>query len=241
VHCAVECFGLLYLNPPYDTEAGKRVEMEFLKHSMKWLTPGGLLVFIIPETVFLNDRIRQWIGEHFENITVVRSHTDEYPDYYRQAILFGYKRQERVENGEIFCQPPYPHIETVTAKEYAVTVTAGPEVFQDNATITDEEITGNRSRVLEVIRTITGYTEKIETLSPVLPLRKGHLVSLITAGVLDGRIKTQDNGFLLIKGFSDRIEHKRTEEDREITTSTYSVGIRVIESTPQGGRWYDIR
>ena len=40
--------GLLFLNPPYDTEDGERVEMKFLKHAHKWLADGGLLVFIVP-------------------------------------------------------------------------------------------------------------------------------------------------------------------------------------------------
>ena len=43
--------GLLFLNPPYDTEEGERVEMKFLKHSLKWLCPDGVLIFIVPEHI----------------------------------------------------------------------------------------------------------------------------------------------------------------------------------------------
>ena len=52
VHCAVECFSLLYLNPPYDWALGpadnRRTEAAFLSHTYRWLKPGGVLVFVIP-------------------------------------------------------------------------------------------------------------------------------------------------------------------------------------------------
>jgi SAM-dependent methyltransferase len=52
VQCAVECFGLLYLNPPYDWALGpadsRRTEQAFLSHIYRWLKPGGALIFVIP-------------------------------------------------------------------------------------------------------------------------------------------------------------------------------------------------
>ena len=52
VQCPVECFGLLYLNPPYDWTLGpadsRRTEQSFLSHTYRWLKPGGVLIFVIP-------------------------------------------------------------------------------------------------------------------------------------------------------------------------------------------------
>ena len=52
VQCPVECFGLLYLNPPYDWTLGpddsRRTEQLFLSHTYRWLKPGGVLLFVIP-------------------------------------------------------------------------------------------------------------------------------------------------------------------------------------------------
>ena len=52
VQCPVECFGLLYLNPPYDWTLGpadsRRTEQTFLSHTYRWLKPGGVLIFVIP-------------------------------------------------------------------------------------------------------------------------------------------------------------------------------------------------
>ncbi len=234
------CMGLLWLNPPYDTVNGKRAEMEFLKHSIKWLCPGGVLVFIVREQLFQYAQYREWIGQHFCDITLVRAHSEDFPGNFNQAVLFGIKRKERVEDGDNIPPPEYPHIETLAPGHYVVPATAGSTVFQNDTTITDEEIFRNRDKLVEEIRKITGYIEKVQALSPLLPLRKGHLVSLITAGILDGKINTPE-GFILVKGFSDRVSSTRVEDDAEITTDTYSVGIRIIESGSKGGKWYDIR
>ena len=53
VRCPAESFSLLYLNPPYDFETGQtgnqRLELVFLEHTYRWLKPGGVLVFVIPQ------------------------------------------------------------------------------------------------------------------------------------------------------------------------------------------------
>lgn len=53
VRCAAESFSLLYLNPPYDLETGQtnnqRLELVFLEHTYRWLKPGGVLLFVIPQ------------------------------------------------------------------------------------------------------------------------------------------------------------------------------------------------
>ena len=47
VQCAVECFGLQFLNPPYDCTLGpaesRRTEQMFLSHTYRWLKPAGVL------------------------------------------------------------------------------------------------------------------------------------------------------------------------------------------------------
>jgi hypothetical protein len=53
VRCPVESLSLLYLNPPYDFEAGQtgnqQLELVFLEHTFRWLKPGGVLIFVIPQ------------------------------------------------------------------------------------------------------------------------------------------------------------------------------------------------
>jgi len=53
VRCHPEAVSLLYLNPPYDWEAGEsnnqRLEAVFLEHTYRWLKAGGVLLFVIPQ------------------------------------------------------------------------------------------------------------------------------------------------------------------------------------------------
>jgi hypothetical protein len=48
VRCPADSLSLLYLNPPYDWEAGstnnQRLEAVFLDHTYRWLKPGGVLL-----------------------------------------------------------------------------------------------------------------------------------------------------------------------------------------------------
>jgi hypothetical protein len=111
-------------------------------------------------------------------------------------------------------------------------------VFQGTDTITDEEVLNHWPNVVREIESISRRCDGTKQLSPLLPLRKGHLISLLTAGILDGKVDTVD-GPMILKGFSDRVESKYYEDDKEITHDTFSVGIRVIE--PQKGVWYDIK
>ena len=47
---ANNAFGVLFLNPPYDFDSeDKRVEHAFLMHTTRYLTEGGLLIFIVPK------------------------------------------------------------------------------------------------------------------------------------------------------------------------------------------------
>jgi 23S rRNA G2445 N2-methylase RlmL len=74
VRSPAEAFSLLYLNPPYDLEIGatnnQRLEQVFLEHTYRWLKPGGVLVFIIPQPQLrVCARI---LGEYFADLSVYR-------------------------------------------------------------------------------------------------------------------------------------------------------------------------
>jgi len=235
------CMGLLWLNPPYGSDGIERYEMRFLKHSIKWLCEAGILVYLVPESLFEREKDRQWIAQNFYDCQVFRFHREDYPRF-RQAVLIG-KKRAKLGEGEI-PPPPYPHIEDKSPSwddpdppPFTIPETDGPDVFQGSDAVTDEEVSSNRSRLIEEVVKITGNGEGIGKIKPLLPLRKGHLVALLTAGFLDGRIETPE-GPIWLRGFSDRVSSTRVEENKEITRYTYSVGIRVIE---QGGSWYDIK
>jgi hypothetical protein len=225
--------GLLFLNPPYDASDGERVEMQFLKAAHKWLAHGGVLVFIVPEHVFASERTQRWIAHRYDDLHTVRVARQDYPRF-NQVILFGRKRPE----GEPSPFSPVGHcINDETPRVYTVPETSGPTVFQGDPTITHDEILAHQPKLARVLREISKDTGDTTQLSPILPLRKGHMVSLLTSGVLDGTLET-DRGPLIVKGFSDRVETSAVDADEthEIVRNSFSVGIRVIEE----GGWYDI-
>lgn len=232
-------FGLLWLNPPYDTAwNGEREEMLFLKHCVRWLCTDGVLVFIVPEHILMNEKHRIWIASYFKDCAVYRIVRDEFPTF-KQAILIGRKKGLRSDAGDLIPAPPYPYIDEANELPfYEVPLTEGPAVFEGEPIVSDEEIKGLREEVKGKVEGLFKDRRLRKSLSPMFPLRKGHLVSLITAGFLNGRVLKPGGGFILMRGYSERQESVRIEEDREITTSTYRVGIRVID--PDAGRWYDI-
>jgi SAM-dependent methyltransferase len=232
-------FGLLYLNPPYDSDNGERVEIKFLKHSHKWLAPGGVLVFIVPEHIFEKQEYREWIGQHYKNIKIYRLHRDDFPQF-KQVVLFGYKRASRSETGEVIPLPPYPHIEDIEIEPYIIPAITAPQEFKMKETVTEEEILTYRPKMIAELERIKGKFESVNYLTPLFPLRKGHLVTLLTAGALDGKINTPE-GYLVVKGFAERVQHTREEDDKLITTDTYHVCVRVIEMSNGKAKWYDIK
>ena len=101
---------------------------------------------------FSYEKHRNWIGQHFYDIRVVRVTKADYPAF-KQVVLFGKKRKERHETGTVR-SPPYPYIEDAEASTYAVPLTDGPSVFQGTDTITDEEVAGHWPNVVREIESI---------------------------------------------------------------------------------------
>ena len=96
VVCAVECFGLLYLNPLFDSTLGpgdsRRTEQSFLSHTYRWLKPGGVLIFVIP-----GDRLAecsQILSTHFRDVRVYRLDSLECVRY-KQVVVIGARRSRR--------------------------------------------------------------------------------------------------------------------------------------------------
>ena len=96
VHCAVESFGLLDWNPPYDWALGpadsRRTEQAFLSHTYRWLKPAGILVFVI-----LGARLAecsQILASHFRDFRVFRLEAPECVRY-KQVVVIGVRRSRR--------------------------------------------------------------------------------------------------------------------------------------------------
>jgi len=97
VRCPAEAFSLLYLNPPYDLEIGatnnQRLELVFLEHTYRWLKPGGVLVFVIPQPQLRP--CARTLSEHFTDLFAYKL-TEPASVQYKQVAVLGVrsKRQQ---------------------------------------------------------------------------------------------------------------------------------------------------
>jgi len=78
-HARVESFGLIYCNPPFDTEFGesgnRRFEVLFLSHVARWLVPAGVLVYVLPGPQLSG--CAQILASHFRDVRVFRLQTPD--------------------------------------------------------------------------------------------------------------------------------------------------------------------
>jgi len=96
VHCPVESFSLLYLNPPYDFEVGEsrnqRTEQAFLEFTFRWLKPGGVLVLVIPAQRL--NACADVLAVQFRDKALYRL-TEPEAVRYQQIAVFGFRRSHR--------------------------------------------------------------------------------------------------------------------------------------------------
>jgi len=96
VHCPVESFGLVFLNPPYDWTIGEtrsdRTERVFLAHMYRWLKMGGVLALVIP-AVHVRD-CGETLASQFKDTRIFRL-TDPESVRYRQVVILATRRSRR--------------------------------------------------------------------------------------------------------------------------------------------------
>ena len=93
-------FSILYLNPPYDFDAEDgRTELSFLKHTLPYLAPGGLLLFVVPQKR-ITPRIARVLSAYFEDLKVRKFPADEFQAF-GQIVIAGLKKARAEINGEV--------------------------------------------------------------------------------------------------------------------------------------------
>lgn len=199
VRCPAESLSLLYLNPPYDWEAGQsgnqRLELVFLEHSYRWLKPEGVLIFVIPQ-----GRLKacaDLLADHFKNIRVY--HLSE-PDCvrFKQIALLAVrrKRTERLDDSAlvqarryleaISTQDRLPELALNPEPTYSIPA-SGPAIFTHAGIPLDEvEDLLVRSSAYRQLRRVLIHEQSSVRGQPLTPLHGGHVGLLCTAGLLNG-------------------------------------------------------
>jgi len=199
VRCPVESLSLLYLNPPYDFEAGQsgnqRLELVFLEHTYRWLKLGGVLIFVIPQ-IRLQPCARL-LAEHFAGLRVYRL-SDPACVQYNQIAILGVrrKRQERLRDSALNEATKYLEdlsrrrdIEELGENQAAVyEVPSSEPVKLTNTGIPLDEVEdllSASSAYRQVTRVLLREPSSISG-RPLTPLHGGHVGLLCTAGMLNG-------------------------------------------------------
>jgi hypothetical protein len=199
VRCPSEAVSLLYLNPPYDWESGEsnnqRLEFVFLEHTYRWLRPGGVLLFVIPQLRLA--KCARLLSEHFTDLRVFRL-TEPACLQYKQIVVLATrrKRHAKISDAALLDQARYlewlatkNELEPLgdTAEERYEVPASEPAVLTNMGIPLDE--------VEDLLLESAAYRQTSRVLLPKLndvrgrpltPLHGGHVGLLCTAGLLNG-------------------------------------------------------
>jgi SAM-dependent methyltransferase len=199
VRCSAESLSLIYLNPPYDFEAGKtnnqRLEVVFLEHVHRWLKTNGVLVFVLPQRYLRN--CARLLAEYFSDIRVYQL-TDPECVKYNQITVFAVrrKRSQHLSDAELGQATRYleavaeskelPAMHADEAGSYAVPSSV-PVVLTNTAIPLDEveDLLLSSSAYRQMGRLLLREQGNVRG-RPLTPLHGGHVGLLCTAGMLNG-------------------------------------------------------
>jgi tRNA1(Val) A37 N6-methylase TrmN6 len=239
---------LLFLNPPYDEATREddaetkteRQEKAFLRMTVPYPIPGGVLVYIIPQ-IRLNRGISRLLASRFENIRVFRFPDPEYDDF-KQIVLFGLRKAGNSLDEELALKlqnipnrklKPLPEIATA---QYPVPASPPLKLFR--STVIDPEELAKQMEQSPLWRRFHVMTTQSELKMPrpPLPLHSGHLGLLLAAGKLDGIIG-DGTDLHVVKGKVSKVVSKVEEykgevlEQREL--DRYVVSIKILDRDGQ--------
>ena len=227
-------FSILYLNPPYDFDAEDgRTELSFLKHTLPYLTPRGILLFVVPQKR-ITLRIARVLSAYFEGLKVRRFPANEFQAF-EQIVVAGVKKARAEINGDVLAsltQIQSMDLPEMHRKEFSFTVPAvGRDFFIRSSEFGPDELAEElKASPLwkEPALGLVAEEEQIKAaIQPLMPPRKAHLAMLIAAGLINNQILEANGRRLLIKGTAkkaiDRFEEetekgiKITERERIVT------------------------
>ncbi len=245
---STQSFGLLYLNPPYDTainsddNSDRRLEHQFLRAYIRTLQIGGILVLVIPYYVL--KACAKTLARNFK-VQVTGFPDEEFP-MFKQCVVFGEKRYISEEKAKATQE----HLEELagrTPAEFQSEIwpleTMAPIVIPK----ADKPVNFRIDRLdpLEAIPVINkaGILQDVlqeliptknNNIRPLTSLENGHLALMLAGGYMNGAIE-KDGRQLVIKGVIKKIEkivqvHENETGGGSITTKDqYIPTVKVID------------
>jgi len=247
-------FQVLFLNPPYDYAEGegKRTEYQFLRETTKWLQPGGLLVYLVPQ-YRVDARMAGFLATAYESLRAYRFPDPEYARF-RQAVIFGIAKKESCRDDATSlallqqCRNGLPILaEELPADEcYFLPAPSddanpstrtgqrfnfrGTEINPNEALA--EAITAGAWNTTEWHAWLTPRSD-LATFRPLMPLKKGHIAMLIAAGLMRNlRLASEDEEEqFLVKGRTYKVQEQvaSDDEDEEVLRDRFVTEIVALD------------
>jgi superfamily II DNA or RNA helicase/predicted RNA methylase len=206
----------LTLNPPYDYSdgEGKRLEYEFLRHSIKWLKPFGLLVFLVPQAR-VDARMANVLTSACHTLTVAQFPDADYKAF-KQIVIFGVMKEKMSKDHEaattLFeqCRGELePLVAQYTPLYNLPTERSGKFFFRGDQLVPEDLIReADEYGAFTTARwnELTEIAESDLRFRPVVPFKRGHLASMIAAGLLKNLRLEKGGRQLLVKGRTRKIQ-----------------------------------
>jgi SAM-dependent methyltransferase len=245
-----EAFSCLWLNPPYDEgDNGKRLEHSFLTTLSRALTPGGLLIYLVPQMRLAQSA--RYLASRYEALRCFRFQDPEY-DAFRQCVVLGKRRatqviaadtQAEVEAWATDRLPELPSPGSMSPAYELPALPAGPVVFASQ--FFEPETAAAEAR----LRGLWSNTTLVERLwpagerpvRPLMPLRRGHLAVLIAAGFLDNVLIEDGSRRVLVKGRITKVSRPVESADPDVKVEREFLRTSVVMLDLETGEFEDIQ
>ena len=199
VRCPAEAVSLLYLNPPYDWEAGEsnnqRLESVFLEHTYRWLKAGGVLLFVIPQMRLA--KCARLLSEHFADLRVFRL-TEPACVQFNQIVVIATRRKRHARLSDAALSDGLRYLEMLSTRAGLAALGEAVDVryevpLSERAVLTNVGIP--LDEVEDLLLESSAYRQAGRVLlpkfgdvkgRPLTPLHGGHVGLLCTAGMLNG-------------------------------------------------------
>ena len=194
-----EAVSLLYLNPPYDWEAGEsnnqRLEAVFLEHTYRWLKPGGVLLFVIPQLRLV--KCARLLSEQFTDLRVFRL-TEPACIQYKQIAVLASRRKRHARLPDATLLEVVHYLEMLATRGELEPLGDTPDVRYEVPSSEPVVLTSMGiplDEVEDLLLESSAYRQAGRVLLPKLgdvrgrpltPLHGGHVGLLCTAGMLNG-------------------------------------------------------
>jgi len=236
-------FSILWLNPPYDFEKSdeeddrshERKEKTFLANTLKYLKPGGILIYIIPQ-VRLTKPIAKLLSSRFQDIQTYRFPDEEYKAFGQIVVLGVKKPRSEPDDAECLRLAQVSDIsldEIPILSEPIYDVSPGNEISLFVSTAisietVEKEVTSSPlwKRMAELSSVHDGLLHR-----PPLPLHAGHLGLLLASGCLDGLVGEGDDQHVVrgkVVKTIDSYEEMKGDVTEIHEVESYQVSIKIL-------------